>query len=112
MNLRDQMAADAEALFDLDEFAEEVIFTPEEGEPRTIRAIINEGVDFGKSNGGPVVSALGTLSVMKADFPTDKPAGTITRKDGSAWTLGHELSSDGVDRLLEIKTRPRAAFRG
>jgi hypothetical protein len=112
MNLRDQMAADAEALFNLSELAEEVNFTPDDGEPRTIRTIINEGPDFGKGNGGPVVSALATMSVLKADFPTEKPTGIITRADGSALAIGQELSSNPMTRRVEIKTRPRAAFRG
>jgi hypothetical protein len=112
MNLRDQMVVDAEALFNLYELAEEVTFTPDDGEPRMIRAIINEGPDFGKGNGGPVVSALATMSVMKADFPTEKPTGIITRTDGSVWTIGQEISSNPMTRRVEIKTRPRAAFRG
>lgn len=112
MSLRDQMAADAEALFNLSEFAEELTYTPDEGEPRTIRAIIIEGADFGKANGGPVVSAQGTMGVKRSDFTSEKPTGTVTRKDGSTWAIGLEISSNPMTRHVEIKTRPRAAFRG
>lgn len=111
MSLRDQMAADAEALFNLGEFAEEVTFAPEGGLPVPLTVIISCGADYGKTQ-GHVVSGHGVMMVKRSDFPDRKPAGAITRADGSAWTIGQEISSGPMTRKVEVRTRPRAAFRG
>jgi hypothetical protein len=112
MSLRDQMARDAEALFNTDEFAEDVVFTPDHGPPVTVTVIITEGADFGRGQGGAVVAALGVMRVKRADFQNEKPKGVIERADGSVWVIGQELSSNPMTRRVEIKTRPRASFKG
>ena len=111
MGLRDQMAADAAALFfNTDDFAEVVTYTPDSGVARPITVVFSLGEDYGKGS-GPVVSGQGVMSVNTADFPAEKPKGTVARSDGSVWTIGQEIASDAMTREVEIKSRPRAAFR-
>jgi len=110
MTLREQMALDAAAIFNTAEFAEEVVFTPDDGPDVTVIVVISEGQDF-RSEGRAVVSAQGFMRVKVSDFPA-RPKGQITRADGSVWTIGQELSSNWMSRRVEIKTRPRAAFGG
>lgn len=113
MSLREQMALNAEAIFNTSEFAEEVIITPDDGLPVTVIVIISEGADYGRvQGGGSMVSAQGFMRVKRADFPDDKPKGTVTRGNGAVWVIGQELSSNLMTRKVEIKARPRAAFRG
>lgn len=110
MSLHDQMAADAAKLFfNPDEFGEDVTYTPDSGGDQVITVVFTFGDDYGKGF-GPIVSGQGVMSVTASDFPGEKPKGTITRSDGSVWTIGQEISSDVMTRDVEIKSRPRAAF--
>lgn len=105
------MVADAEALFSLDEFAEAVTYAPEGGLPVSVNVIFTFGNDYGQAQGS-IVSGQGIMSVKTSDFPSEKPHGTVTRSDGSVWAIGQEIYSDAMTRDVEIKTKPRAVFRG
>lgn len=114
MALRDQTALDADAVLSALEWGEVVTITPDGDTPvpYSVGALITERQDPANASGRSVVSAHGTMAVSRTDFPDDWPRGTVTRDDGSAWTIIRELAAGLMLRRLEIKRNPRASFGG
>ena len=110
MTLKSRMAADAAFIFNTDEFAEEVSFTPDEGEKRDIVVIpqIGDGDVYDSRRSGS--SATGLMQVKLEDFPDGPPRGHVDIQ-GTHWKIKQQVSEDSMSRVVVIESRTRPSMR-
>lgn len=110
MSLKAQIALDADAIFNPDEFADRVTFTPAaQGEiPRTIVVIIELGGDLAHERYRNSMRATGFMQVRLSDFPDAKPDGSVEYQD-KTWKIKEQVDQDPISRVVEIEAdiRPR-----
>lgn len=99
MSLRDQIAADAEAVFlNTDELAETVQIN---GSGSAV-AVVEVGEDPGKGNGlaSEGSAAMAQIWVGVEDLPAPTPSDTITDAAGRVWRVVRLLRSSGALNCL------------
>ena len=99
MSLRDQIAADAEAVFlNTDELAETVQIN---GSGSAV-AVVEVGEDPGKGNGlaSDGSAAMAQIWVSAEDLPTPSVSDTITDASGRVWRVVRFLRTSGAVHCL------------
>ena len=111
MSFKDQMTRDADAIFNTDEFADEVLFTPDvQGAPsRTIVVIIELGGDLARERSRDGMRASGMMQVRLSDFPDARPKGTLIYQD-KTWKIKAQVDQDLMSRIVEIERDVRSSF--
>lgn len=101
MTLRTQMTADMAAIFNTDEFAESVIYTPSSGLARTISALVNRDAPLQEPYVRGPDTALCIIYVQASEVASPQ-RGDKYNIDSEDW----HMNADGViyedDQLLEI----------
>lgn len=111
MTLKEQMALDAAAIFNPDEFAHRVTFTPSGGgePPREIVVIIELGGDLARERFTSGVRASGLMQVRLSDFPDARPKGSVVYQ-GATWKIKEQVDQDQISRVVEIERDVRPTF--
>ena len=112
MSFKTSLAADVANVFmDEDVFAEAVTYAvAATGASSAMTAVFELGQDLGAAQFGMAASA--TVHLSAASIAAPAAYDTITRADGSVWTLRSVLSSDGYAHTVICDSDQRQIPRG
>jgi hypothetical protein len=108
MTLKDQMQADASGVFlNLDEFGEEITYTPDSGSPTSILAVIDRDpykVEFVADGTGRLKEAVLVISAIVTEGIVAPNLKDTVTFDSIAWAVV-DIQGDGVGAMWQLHVR-------
>jgi hypothetical protein len=106
MTLKEQILADQDIFYNTDDFAESVVYTPHEGAPKTIPALISYGSGE-EGQGADRYGVRATVRIKAGDVAEPNTRGRDALTVGTVeWTIiGAERSASGLEWILQVNRK-------